>query len=62
MNYIIFYTGLASTPFSVGLMNLTTGEKIHEIDCSRPSGKETRRCYEKFKGVLNRKYNNLIQN
>lgn len=61
MKYIIFYTGLASTPFSVGLKCLTTNEVICEISTARPSGKETRKSYEKYVSVLKRKYQNLVK-
>jgi hypothetical protein len=60
MKYIIFYTGLASTPDSVGLKNLTTNEVICEISCSRSTGKETREKYQKYKKILNTKYSNLV--
>ena len=59
MDYILFYTGLASTPNSVGLKNITTNEIIHEISTDRPTGKETRKAYQKYMGVLKRKYLNL---
>jgi hypothetical protein len=57
---MLFYTGLASTPNTVGLKNLTTGEKIHEISCARPTGKETRACYQKYAGILKSKYKSII--
>lgn len=60
MKYIIFYTGLASTPFTVGLKCLTTNEIVCEISCSRETGKETRKAYEKYKDILNSKYSNLL--
>jgi hypothetical protein len=59
MNYMLFYTGLASTPNTVGLKNLDTGEKIHEITVARDSGKETRLMYNKYMGILKRKYSSL---
>ena len=59
MKYIIFYTGLASTPNSVGLKCLTTNEIVCEISCSRETGKETRIAYEKYKNILNTKYKHL---
>lgn len=60
MRYIVFYTGLASTPNSVGLMCTTTGEVIHEIETSLPSGKATRERYEKLKSLLVRKYQSIL--
>ena len=60
MRYMIFYTGVASTPSTVGLQNLTTGEKICEINCSRPTGKGTRKAYEKYKSILNNKFKSLL--
>jgi hypothetical protein len=62
MEYIIFYTGLASTPFTVGLKCETTNEVIHEINVSRPTGRATRERYEKMKGILENKYNHLTLN
>lgn len=56
MKYLLFYTGLASTPFTVGLKCLTTGEIIHEIDVAMPTGKETRSRYNKFLNILKQKY------
>jgi len=60
MNYMLFYNGLASTPNSVGLKNLTTNEVVCEISTDRPSGKETRKAYQKYMGVLKRKYAHLL--
>ncbi len=60
MSYLIFYTGLASTPNSVGLKNLSNNEVIHEIDCSRPTGKETREKYQKYLTILKNKYQNIV--
>lgn len=62
MNYMLFYTGCASTPNSVGLMVIETGEVIHEISTDRPTGKETRKRYEKFIKLLRSKYSNLCGN
>lgn len=52
MNYMLFFTGLASTPNSVGLKCLTTGETIHEIEVAMPSGKDTRNKYNKVVNLL----------
>jgi len=60
MNYILFYTGLASTPNSIGLKCLTTNEVIHEIETSCPTGKATRAKYEKFKSKLTSIYKSII--
>jgi hypothetical protein len=59
MKYMLFYTGVASTPDTVGLKCLTNNEIIHEISVSMPSGKETREKYSKFMGILKRKYSTL---
>lgn len=61
MNYMLFYTGLASTPNSIGLLCTTTGEKISEISTSCPKGKDTRKRYNKFKSILENKYKSLIK-
>lgn len=55
-NYGIFFTGVCSTPNTVGLINWANGEKICEISCSRPTGKETRKAYEKYSDILKKKY------
>lgn len=60
MTYRLFYTGLASTPNSVGLLCSTTNEVICEISTSRPSGKETRKVYEKMKNKLKEKFGSII--
>lgn len=57
---MIFYTGLASTPNSIGLMCLTTNEVICEISTRRPTGKGTRKRFQKIKKKLNEKFGNLI--
>jgi hypothetical protein len=57
---MLFYSGLASTPNSVGLKNLSTNEVVCEISTDRPSGKETRKAYQKYMGVLKRKYTHLL--
>lgn len=60
MKYILFYTGVALTPNSAGLKCLTTNEIIFEISTSRPSGKETRKRYNKIMNKLKEKYNCLL--
>jgi len=60
MKYTIFYTGLASTPNSIGLLCTTTGEKISEISTSCPKGKDTRKKYNKIKTILTEKYCSLL--
>lgn len=56
MKYRLFYSGLASTPNSVGLLCVDTNEVICEIEVSLPSGKETREKYNKIKSLLIKKY------
>lgn len=60
MKYMLFYTGLASTPDTVGLKCLTTNEVIHEISVSEPTGKGTRARYQKMIGILKNKYSHLL--
>ena len=60
MEYMLFFTGLASTPNSIGLKCITTNEIICEIEVSLPSGKATRAKYEKIKTFLNKKYSKLF--
>lgn len=60
MKYMLFYTGVASTPNSAGLKCLTTNDVICEISTSKPSGKETRKCYDKIMNKLKEKYNSLL--
>lgn len=52
----LFYTGLASTPDTVGVEDEVSGETIEEINVSKPSGKETRKKYETTKKYLIKKY------
>ena len=59
-NYGIFFTGVASTPNTVGLINWSNMEKIHEISCARPTGKETRKMYEKYSKILQSKYKHIL--
>ena len=60
MQYMLFYTGLASTPDMVGLKCLTTGEIICNIRVSMPSGKATRAKYQRMIAKLESKYSNLF--
>lgn len=60
MHYILFYTGLASTPFTCGLRCITTNKIICEIDVSLPSGKATRERYQKMMTKLKSKYSKLL--
>ena len=59
MKYILFFTGFASTPCSVGLKNLDTNEIVCEISTDRPTGKESRAAYQKYSKILKEKYNPL---
>lgn len=58
---MLFYTGLASTPYSVGLLNITTGERICEISTARETGKETRKAYQKYMTILKSKFGKLCK-
>lgn len=60
MKYMLFFTGVASTPNTVGLKCLTTNEIICRIDVAKPSGKDTRIAYQKYMGILKKKYENLL--
>lgn len=60
MQYMIFYIGVASTPHTVGLKNLTTNEVITQIDVSKTTGKETRKRTYKMVGILKSKYQHLL--
>ncbi|MEO7048965.1 MAG: hypothetical protein ABI091_26920 [Ferruginibacter sp.] len=60
MKYGIFFTGLCSTPYTIGLINWTTGEKIHEIEIKGETGKSIRANFEKKRDLLNKKYKLLI--
>ena len=43
MKYRLFYTGMASTPDSVGLFCVTTSEIICQIETSMETGKSHQR-------------------
>ena len=58
---MLFFTGLASTPNSIGLKCLSTNEIICSIETSRPSGKDTRKAYQKYVSILKKKYDILIK-
>lgn len=60
MKYIIFYTGLASTPNSIGLKCITTNMVVCEIETARPSGKETRKRYNKMKNYITETYSSVL--
>ena len=60
MHYYLFYTGLASTPNTVGIMCLTTNEVGHQVNVSMPSGRETRDKYYKFVNILKTKYSSIL--
>ena len=60
MKYMLFYTGVASTPNSAGLKCLTTNEIVCEISTSKPSGKETRICYNRVMNKLKEKFSSLL--
>ena len=60
MNYMIFYSGVASTPYEVGLKNLTTNEIVCRISTDRPKGEDCRKAYKKYLGILNKKYKHLL--
>lgn len=53
---MLFYTGLASTPNSVGLKCTNTGEIICQIETSMPTGKATREKYGKYVKILKEKF------
>lgn len=59
--YYIFYTGQASTPVSIGIMDRTTGNDIVRIPLwtDTNTGKQVREAYEKHKKVLQTKIDNL---
>ena len=60
--YRLFYTGVASTPNSVGIISETTNEKLCEIDVAMPTGKETREKYDKIIGFLQKKFEKILSN
>ena len=60
MEYMIFYTGLASTPNSVGLKCITTNLVVCEIETARPTGAETRKRFNKMKKYIEETYSNLL--
>lgn len=55
MKYNLFFTGLCSTPFTVGVKD-ENNIVVEEIDVSRPSGKETRKVYQKALKELKKRY------
>lgn len=59
MNYYIYYKGLASTPYEVGLMNIDTNEVVCSISWESKTSKEDRAKYDKYTAILKRKYARL---
>ncbi len=59
-NYGIFFTGLASTPCTVGLIDWNSGEKISEIRCRGIHGKEIRAHSEKVVKKLEKAYSAIL--
>jgi len=60
MEYQIFVHGLASTPHLITMKNITTGEIIHSISVAKPTGKATRKRYNKIMKILNLKYHEIL--
>ena len=58
-NYMIFYTGCASTPNTVGLKNTVNNEVIHEVKINGDTGKEIRKNYDKIVKKLKKAYPNF---
>ena len=56
----IFFTGVVSTPNSVGVWCVKSEIVICEIETSKPSGTATRKAYEKTKMELNIKYKDVL--
>jgi len=60
MKYIMVYDGLASTPNSISIICTTTNELICRIETALPSGKETRKRFNKIRNKLLLKYKNIL--
>ena len=60
MEYVLFYTGLASTPNTIGLKCKTTGEIIHEYNVAMSRGSENRKKYDRIKNLLSQKYAKIL--
>ncbi len=60
MEYQIFIHGLASTPHTVTLENMTTGDIVQRVCVARKTGKETRKRTNKIVGLLMRKYKSIL--
>jgi len=60
MEYQIFILGLASTPHTVTLECVTTGEIIQRVCVARKTGKATRKRYNKIINILNKKYKSIL--
>jgi hypothetical protein len=59
MNYYIYFKGLASTPYEVGLMNKDTNEVVCCVSWDCKTSKEDRAKYTKYMSILKKKYGNL---
>lgn len=59
-DYGIFFTGLASTPYAVGIMNWKTGEELERVICDRETGEATRKAYKQISEKLKEKYKHLL--
>ena len=60
MNYYIFYRGLASCPFGIGLFCTTTNEVVCYIETAMPTGKQSRQKFDRMRKKLNDKYSILL--
>lgn len=56
MERTLFFTGVASTPNTVGVMELPSKTILEEINVSMSSGRQTRKIYNKTRNLLNEKY------
>ncbi len=59
MKYYIYYKGIASTPYEVGLMNIDSKEVVCSISWECKTSKEDRAKYNKYIAILRRKYTEL---
>lgn len=55
-NYGIFYSGCASTPDKIGIINWSTNEIISQIWIKGTTDKEIRADYDKKAALLKNKY------
>lgn len=58
--YMIFYCGPASTPTEIGLICISTKEIICRISTDRPTGKETRKAFNKYRNILETKFKSIL--